>query len=279
MSILIEKDLLKKELQKAFSLLSDVPVLLHTDLLKIGITQLPPDRQTIGADYEEALRAALDQRPLIIPSFNYDFCRTGQYDRQQDLSKVGTLSEYFRQKYADFRTYTPVFNFVVNEKPVRPVSISENVFGSQSLFAELYANKGIVAFLGAEFASNTFLHYVEECHAIGYRYLKTFKGSVIDEALSIPAQIDYRVRPLGVSNVIYDWPRLIKELKERKILKETTIGHGTLFYYQTYELFQFWSHQMQKEELYLLTPESQQITRELYRLKGYPLQLDMFEKR
>ncbi len=268
-----------EDLKKACQSFPDVPVVLHSDLLKIGLTNKPTERLEICRDYEQALQEALKERALLIPTFNYDFCKTGVYDRLHSPSQVGALSDYFRLHYPQLRSFTPIFNFVILHKNESlSLKASHNVLGADSLFSTLHKQKGLVLFLGAPFSSNTFIHYVEECNHIGYRYLKKFSGNVVDADKKISISIDYRVRPQIEPMLGYDFSKLLQEAKEAKIVKECVVGHGTLLYFQAEMLFDFWSKKMEKDELYLLTADSKKQVQELSQVMGYPFILDMFEK-
>ena len=278
MHLLLSKEQLINNLQSACSEFPEVPILLHSDLLKIGITARPSERTQICKDYEDALMLSLKERPILIPTFNYDFCKNGVYNRLESPSQVGALSDYFRVHYALFRSLTPIFNFVIlNQNKEFSLKPSLNVFGQDSLFAELYKQNGLVLFLGADFSTNTFLHYIEECSKVGYRYIKSFSGIIQDNTKDVPITVHYRVRPWAAPSLAYDFQKLQKDAEEGGILKEHQVGQGKLLYYHARELFAFWSEKIAQDELYLLTPESQVQTCIFYETKGYPLELPMFE--
>lgn len=276
--MLLSKEKLTSDLQKACKTFSEVPILLHSDLWQIGLTAAPFERMQIGKDYEDALMLALKERPLLIPTFNYDFCKNGLYHRIESPSQVGALSDYFRVRYPLLRSLTPIFNFVVLNNKEMSLSPSQNVFGEDSLFAELFKQNGLILFLGADFATNTFLHYIEERLKIGYRYIKSFSGKVHDGEKEHPITVTYRVRPWFTPSIAYDFAKLQKEAEEAHILKECAVGQGKLLYFSSKELLEFWSQKIAQDELYLLKPESQAQIRSFYETKGYPLELYMFEQ-
>lgn len=278
MSILITKESLTQDLQNACGSFPNAPVVVHSDLFQIGATCPPKNRLQIGSDYEEALNAALNDRPLVIPTFNYDFCKNGIYNISTDPCQVGALGDYFRQKYPHCRTHTPIFNFVIPNFSSFAKSTPKNVFGINSIFQQLHKANAIVMFLGADFPANTFIHYIEECQNIGYRYLKTFTGKMIGSSGSIPVVVEYRVRPLVPELIVYDWPKIKKEALQNNILKQSRVGHGHLLSYQTSDLFNDWSQKLSKDPFYLLTPASKENIQKLAQIKGYPFTFEMFEK-
>lgn len=276
--LILPKEKLFSELKSACSSIPQGPVVIHSDLSVIGMTASPRERNQILMDYEEALNNALGKRTLLVPVFNYDFCKNGIYDRLNAPSQVGALSDYFRIHYVQERSYTPIFNFVIRNNDGFSSEPSKHVFGKDSIFATLHKQKGSVLFLGADFSTNTFIHYVEECQNVGYRYQKNFAGKIIDGNVTRSVEVQYRVRPLSHPEaVIYDWTRLIGELKQQKILHDHRVGYGTLLYYNAAELFEFWQSKMNEDEFYLLTTASRNTIRTLANTKGYPFQLKMFE--
>lgn len=227
------------------------PILLHIDLFRLAGSNARGDRDAICADYEQQLLDMFSNRPILVPTFNYDFCTTGVYDRRESPSQVGALTDYLRRKYPHKRSLTPVFNFCVLQNRDIPLERCDNCFGDQSLFAELVRRDGTVGFLGAAFRSNTFIHHVEEMCDIRYRFLKEFSGVVIDGESQQNVALTYRVRPLNVP-IEYDWERLEADLREAGILEVYQTKRTRLLFFKAKSALEFWSEAIQKNERYLL---------------------------
>jgi len=240
-------------LYQAFHKIDAGPLLLHTDLFRCGIWQGINNRQQAYLLGEELLLYALNGRTALIPTFNYDFCRTGVYDVDQCSSQVGALSNYLRQKYRNTRTQTPVFHFCQLNTPTFSLSAASNCFGDTSTFAELVAQEGSIGFLGASFSSNTFLHHVEELADVGYRQHKLFPGTVKNKDRTTPVTLTYRVRPLDPpDSVVYDWERLESDLHKQGILRATQLGTVRFQTLRASSLLEFWLQQLRRDPLYLL---------------------------
>jgi aminoglycoside 3-N-acetyltransferase len=275
-SIFITREQLLYGLSGFFGSIADVPVQIHSDIFKIGIVEKLKPRAEICEDYLKPLIKQANGRTLLFPTFNYDFCRDGIYDRQKSPGQVGALSEYLSREYAGQRTRTPIFNFCIIGEGFDMVE-KNNPFGENSTFAEVNKRNGVVAFLGAGFETNTYLHYMEESLVIGYRYLKPFKGKIIDNSKETNIELKYRVRPLIDGSAEYDWPRLITELKEQSILKQIRVGNGLISYFESSQLFEFWWDRIKSDELFLLTDESRQTAQNLYAKHGQPLTYEKLE--
>ncbi len=78
-----------KELKTIQKQLGEVPILLHTDLLRIGMIADPADREAFCKAYEEVLEEVFGGQTYLLPTFNYDYCQTGIYDVKHCPSQVG----------------------------------------------------------------------------------------------------------------------------------------------------------------------------------------------
>ncbi len=253
MALMVPKSLLLAQLQSAFAPLSRGPILLHSDIFRVGIMDAIKDRQSICLDYEGVIQEVLGDQTVLIPTFNYDFCRDGIYDVKNSPSQVGALTDHYRRRYSRWRTRTPVFNFcVVNNKKFSLQEV-ENCFGVESTFAELVQQDGWIAFLGASLSSITFLHHVEELNDVSYRFHKVFDGVIVDEDIRKPVKLVYRVRPLNPPDaVVYDWTRLEADLEKQGILKRFALGNSSLIILRAQEVLEYWSEAMRHSERYLL---------------------------
>jgi len=278
MSFIVPRAQFVAELRAPFALVGGRPVVLHTNTTALGVIERPKPRAQLLADHWSALEEAAEGAPLILPTFNYDYCRTGRYSVADDPCQVGVLNEYVRAAHPLARTRTPVFNFVIPDNPGFRTDLVDNPFGPGSLFAELVERDGYVAFVGAGIESNTFIHYVEERHGIGYRYLKDFAGAVYGPDGSAEELVfHYRVRPMEPGAVDYDWPRLTADLRERDILRDHQVGRGVVMTFSATALLEHWGEQLRRDEYFLLTPESRRITEKLAATHGYPLTVENLE--
>jgi len=277
MSIFISKNELTDGLKRLFDNISNTPLLIHSDILKIGIVDKMKSRKDICEDYLSIIKESAGDRPLLFPTFNYDFCRDGVYHRQESPGQVGALSEYVSRAYSARRTRTPVFNFGIFDHGSFTFDETGNPFGPASTFAEIHEQQGVIVFLGAGFETSTFLHYIEESCNIGYRYLKPFRGKIIDNGQETGIELKYRVRPLIEHAAEYDWKRLTEDLRVRKILHSDSLGNGHINYCSSGALFEYWSEKINDDEFFLLNPRSRVLAEELYRKFGRPLTFEKVE--
>jgi aminoglycoside 3-N-acetyltransferase len=275
--IVVPREKIATQLADAFSDLESEAVVIHTDLMKVGIIDQVKPREQMLADYWELIQEVAGDRCLLFPTFNYGFCRDGIYEVAAAPVEVGILNEYVRQLDPNLRTRTPVFNFCIFNNIGFSRSAVANPFSVKSTFGELVEHKARILFFGSGLHGNTFIHHVEEVMDIGYRYIKPFPGEIIEpDGSSQKITLQYRVRPLE-GGVNYDWDRLEAELAAEGLLERYPLGNGKLMHVRADRLLGFWSQKLLNEELYLLTSESREQVRRLFKRHGYPLTFSSVE--
>ena len=165
---------------------------------------------------------------VIMPTFTYSFTKKEPFDVRRSPSTVGVLTEHFRKERGVVRTKHPLFSVAIwGKKKVAFSKISQDSFGTGSIFDILWRGNAAIVFLGAPFQSMTFLHYIEQSHVVPYRYVKTFSGTVIDGNKKSAASCTFLVRDLS-KDVETDTTKLEMLLRKKKLLREAHVGGGTI---------------------------------------------------
>jgi len=147
---------------------------------------------------------------LVIPTFNWSFCKGETFDIRKTPCKTGSLGK-LAMKRSDFRrTQHPLYSFVVWGKAREELCAMTNKssFGNDSPFKYMVDNGFRNLFIDKDLEhSFVFVHYVEQSVGnISYRYLKDFTADYIDEDGNVSTRTyDMNVRDLDldVQNVIY----------------------------------------------------------------------------
>lgn len=121
---------------------------------------------------------------VLIPTFNWGFCKGETFDIRKTVSKTGALGNA-AMKRADFkRTKHPIYSFMVwgkDREYLANMDYQEG-FGPGSVFEYMYEKKAKALVIGLPTLSGlTFIHYVEQCVGVPYRYSKPFTANYIDE--------------------------------------------------------------------------------------------------
>lgn len=154
-----------------------------------NLTHLMQNLKTLNSNLKEDLNSLLDLlggggRTLALQTFNWDFCKGLAYSIVDSKSQTGALGN-IALKRSDFkRTKHPIYSFAVAGKFQKELIALDNkgAFDKHSPFAFMYENnaKMIIVDLPLQ-DSFTFVHYVEECFEVDYRFNKSFKALYTDE--------------------------------------------------------------------------------------------------
>jgi aminoglycoside 3-N-acetyltransferase len=262
MNAIISKSEYAKALRAALSHFKDYrAVILHTDMMKIGILDRKGTKEEICAAHLECLQEVFEGRPLIFPTFNYSFTETRVYDVLNDPCQVGALSEYVRQRYPDRRTLTPVFNFVIVNEHNFDTGFHGNPFGHESIYVQAMTKGALVCMLGVGLGNSTFQHVPEEAAGIPYRYKKAFKGKVKTATETFDVVVEQGVLPLDPEVrklIVYRWDHLQSILEKDGALVSAPLGRGRAVIYDAAGCYKRYRWLLDRNIFYALTPESQE---------------------
>jgi len=245
--------------------------------MEVGIIDRVKPREQMLSDYWSVIKEIAGERCMLFPTFNYGFCRDGIYDVEAAPAEVGVLNEHIRQLHPLQRTRTPVFNFCILNNKGFSLSAVDNPFSVASTFGELVEKRAEIVLFGARIHGNTFIHHVEEVMNIGYRYIKPFRGEIVEpDGSRQQITLQYRVRPLD-GGLHYDWDRLQAALEVEELLYTYPLGHGHLMHFRADLLLAYWRTKIREDELYLLTPSSREHMKGLLQEHGYPLTYSSLE--
>ena len=258
------------------------PVIVHCDAARARkVAKRALSRAEALRQHTEAILRLADERPVWLPTFNYDFCRTGTFDVRKDKSQVGPISEYFRTNSSEWRTSIPVFSFSgTGNLPITGIESKEQYdpFGEQSLFAKADGLDGSILWYGAPLSSTTIIHYLERISkGAPYRYDKVFHGTVLSDGEMVADQIrlSYHVRPMGLA-LEYDWIKIEKDLVLNCPVIEISREFG-LSFIPIRTLISFWREKIVADNLYFLNEDSRLKVSKLLDKFGRPFKLDDFE--
>jgi len=121
---------------------------------------------------------------IVIPTFNWDFCKGKAFDYFMTPCKTGSVGK-IALKRSDFkRTKHPIYSFAVWGKGQDELCAMNNKssFGIDSPFTYITEHyfKNLLIDKDCQH-SFVYVHYVEEQVGISYRYLKDFTADYTDE--------------------------------------------------------------------------------------------------
>lgn len=161
---------------------------------------------------------------LLLPTYNWDFCKGIDFNPMTTLSTSGALSKIALRRDEFQRTLNPIYSFVVtgmDKKKICKIN-HKNCFGLESPFGYMIRNEAKNLFIGIDYKDAfTFVHVVEQKVGVNYRYLKEFKGTIIDKAKTKKKiRCSMYVRNLDFNGVTAISKKLDLILKKKRYLKK-----------------------------------------------------------
>jgi len=204
-----------------------------------------PMRGRDAAEKMESLIQGLEELlgaegSLVMPAFTYSFTRGQDFDQSNSPSTVGMLTEHFRQRPGVLRSSDPLFSVAASGARAEELAGGPcpECFGPESVFARLHRRGGVIGFLGCGLQVATFLHYVERCLAVSYRYNKTFSGRIIDgDGRVREARAVYFVRRLE-DGTEADLRVLERRLMDSGALRRAELGRVRVMAVSTEDFFE-----------------------------------------
>ena len=120
---------------------------------------------------------------LLLPTFNWDFCKGIDFNYKLTSSRSGSLTKVALSRKDFKRTINPIYSFVVSGKKKNYLSkmAHKNCFDFKSPFGFLIKNSGKNLFVNLDYKDSfTFVHVAEQKIGVNYRYLKKFKGNYVN---------------------------------------------------------------------------------------------------
>lgn len=190
------------------------------------------EKAKTSKDYYEIFKSAIfevigNEGTLVCPTFSYTFCRKHDFDIKNTPGVCGAFSEMMREDKDAFRSEDANFSIVSVGKNAKYFTqkAPEYSFGRNSFWDKFLISDGI--FCNFNFDSgSTFIHYVERCLDVPYRWDKGFEGYLVDGKKKEKRIFYHFVYNLEKENHIPDFTKFDKLAKELNLAKTATLGKG-----------------------------------------------------
>lgn len=120
---------------------------------------------------------------VLIPTFNWGFCKGETFDRKKTVSKTGALGNAALKRPDFKRTRHPLYSFAVWGKQQEKLTEMDPVdsFGEGTVFEYMYEQEARVLVIGLPaLQGTTYIHHVEQVVGVPYRYHKEFRAPYVD---------------------------------------------------------------------------------------------------
>jgi aminoglycoside N3'-acetyltransferase len=214
----------------AVNLRSGDDVIVHASLLGLGRLAEHDSRATPAAIVRCLIDTLGPRGTLMMPAFNFDFCKGVPFDRQgTPCSAMGQLAETLRVWATSRRSRHPLqsISAVGARADHYTDDVGEKAFTDDSAFGRLLHNNAWVVLLGINFQAASLIHAAEERVGVPYRYWKEFRGRYVDAGQEHDHRCWMYARDLQLDPQL-DMARVEAELIERKQLATHRLGGGTV---------------------------------------------------
>lgn len=124
-----------------------------------------------------------EEGTLLIPTFNWDFCKGIAFDYRTTPCRTGALGTAALKRSDFVRTKHPIYSFAVWGKDSRYLFEQDepNSFGENSIFDYMYKQDAKALVIGLDAMDGlTFMHHVEQMVGVPFRFNKTFAADYTD---------------------------------------------------------------------------------------------------
>lgn len=121
---------------------------------------------------------------LLVPTFNWDFCRGVTFDYYKTPCKTGALGVAALNRNDFVRTNNPIYSFAVWGRDAELLAEMEckSCFGEDSIFYYMHEKNAKALVIGLDVMDGlTFMHYVEQSIGVPFRYNKVFTAGYVDK--------------------------------------------------------------------------------------------------
>lgn len=220
-------------------------LLVHSSYKSFGGVEGGP--QTV---IDALLHVLGEEGTLVMPTFNFDFCKGKPWDVRNTPSHMGILTELVRKDPRSKRVFHPIYSFAIIGKHADFLTREryKSSYGKRSVFAKLRQLDGKIMVIGLRYNdSMTFFHHVEEMEGVDYRYMKEFTGLVTDwDGNTYEDTFTMLVRDIdrGVHTMVDPMGAL---MEEAGIIKVRKIGQAKVCLMKANEVYEFTAREMRRD--------------------------------
>ena len=152
----------RREIHRALSAIAPGPgdwLVMHSSLAGL---RLP--LESLKWDLLWALSLLARQgRTILLPTFTFDFCRSGRFHFRSSPGETGQLGNWLLELTDARRTPHPIYSFAALGPGAEEACAAKNstTFGDDSIFALFEARNARMAMLGCDWQSCTQVHRYE----------------------------------------------------------------------------------------------------------------------
>ncbi len=208
----------------------------------IGYFGYPEEGRTATDAFQTILGAFHDvigdEGTLVVPTFTYSFARREAFDPDSTASAMGTFAEMLRLHPKSSRSHDPLFS--VAALGARAQELTANMprecFGKDSFWDRFLETDGVVCNLNLD-AGSTFIHYVERCLNVPYRYDKVFPGVFVINGQTISGDAVYFCADTSNPDLEAKFENFDAVARSQGVVRNVRVGRGAIVAIKAADVF------------------------------------------
>ena len=227
-------------------------IFIHSNLTLFGVLKNCKDRHEFLRIWLGAVLSVIGTTGTVIfPTFSYSATTGKIFDPSTYDSPMGILSEALFKCSNSVRTWDPSYSFgAIGPKSHELLECDVgNSFSRKSGFGFLHREDfSIVCF---NHIGTTFLHYIERCLNVDYRFDKKFAARILHEDKVFNTASTVYVRYLSDPNLAHNPYQYYQDGKKEGLIRSVNLGGGKINIAQAQDIFDFASRKIMSEKYYL----------------------------
>jgi aminoglycoside 3-N-acetyltransferase len=187
---------------------------------------------------------------LIMPNFNFDFCKGAPWDVRSTPSHMGIITELVRKDPRAKRVFHPIYSFAIIGKHAETLTAERytSSYGANSVFGKLRELDGKMMVVGLRYTDSlTFFHHVEEMEGVDYRYMKSFTGPVTDwDGTTTDGTFTMLVRDID-RGVVTEVDPMGELMEQAGVITVRMIGEAKVCLMKANEVYAFTAREMRRD--------------------------------
>lgn len=223
------------------------------------VTILGNEPHILDHTIDALIEAVGDEGTVVMPTFNWDYCKGEIFDPVLTPSQVGVLTELFRKRPGVVRSLIPPWcTFAAAGKDAARIAgiKGSSSFGADSVLQYLYDVNARYVLLGCTYGEGAVhVHWLEEKFEVPYRFWKRFSGTIRIDGAACENTSTMYARRIDLDAKI-DSRRLTDIFDRTGKVKIAKLGLGEVRSFLTKDYVDFMTPYFQKDRLAILAPES-----------------------
>ena len=230
-----------------------VPVFIHSNLFFFGRLKGEENKEKISEIFLEKLLERMGYKgTIIVPSFTYSYPKKQIFRRDISTPSMGMFSQFVQEHKNSLRSDDPCFSVSAlgDDSLYLTQNLPLNSFGKDCFFDRFEKLGGQIINFNLN-AGSTFIHFIEKCYNVKYRFDKTFKGLSEHNGLLQKTESTIFVRYRSDNKLEANFKYFDIFAKELDLFKTYPLGRGQIGIIKTSDCRKLINSNLSKTPLFL----------------------------